>query len=115
MLRLKVSRSAYRTGSDYGLSFPTPEDSMAIESEYFPEQTSSLSSLSPEDRSAYRKIAWGLFGGYTAAIAITGVVVVSNANFQKPGVVVVAGTLTLHQGVVRATNVALQPSTDRRR
>ena len=66
---------------------------MAIESEYFPAQTSRLSSLSPEDRSACRRIAWGLFGVYTAAIAIMGVAVVSNASFQKADAVVVAATL----------------------
>jgi hypothetical protein len=65
---------------------------MALESEYFP-QASRLSSLSPQEHRAYKKIVWGLFGVYTAAIAVMGVVVVSSANLQKQEVVVVAGTL----------------------
>ena len=68
---------------------------MALESEYFPAQTSTsrLGSLTPNERSTYKRIVWGLFGAYTVAIAITGVVVVSNASFQKPDAVVVASTL----------------------
>ena len=59
---------------------------MALESEYFPAQTSTsrLSSLTPDDRSTYKKMVWGLFGVYTAAIAIMGVVVVSHADFRRP-------------------------------
>ena len=62
---------------------------MALESEYFPEQASCLSSLSPEDRNVYKKILFGLFGVYTAIVVITGVVVVGNANFQKGADIVV--------------------------
>jgi hypothetical protein len=87
---------------------------MAFESEYFPAQTSRLSSLSPEERSAYKKIVWGLFGFYTAAIAIMGVVVVSNASFQKADAIVMTRMSPPQQGAVRATNVELQPSPDRR-
>jgi hypothetical protein len=87
---------------------------MPLESEYFPAQTSRLSSLSPEERSTYKKMALGLFGFYTAAIAIMGVVVVGNASFQKPDVIVITRTLP-QQGAVRTTNVGLQPSPDRHR
>jgi hypothetical protein len=69
---------------------------MALDSEYFPAQTSRLSSLTPDERSAYKKIVWGLFGVYIAAVAVIGVVAVSNANLQKPEVVMVAGTLPSH-------------------
>ena len=69
----------------------TLEDIMALESEYFPEQTCRLSSLSPEARRAYKKILWGLFGFYTAAIVTMGVVVVENTNFQKAANVVMTG------------------------
>lgn len=69
---------------------------MALDSEYFPAQTSRLSSLTPNERSAYKKIVWGLFGVYIAAVAVIGVVAVSNANLQKPEVVMVAGTLPSH-------------------
>jgi len=65
---------------------------MALESEYFPEQASRRSSLSSQDRSAYKKILWGLFGFYTDTIAIIGAVVVGNADFQKAGVIVITGT-----------------------
>jgi hypothetical protein len=88
---------------------------MPVESEYFPAQTSRLSSLSPEERRAYKKIVWSLFGFYTAAIAIMGVVVVGNASFQKGDVIAMARTGPAQHGAVRATNVALQPSPDRRR
>ena len=64
---------------------------MALESEYFP-QASRLSSLSPGERSTYKKIVWGLFGVYAAAIATMGVVVVSNANFQKGEVIAMTRT-----------------------
>jgi hypothetical protein len=87
---------------------------MAFESEYFPAQTSRLSSLSPEERSAYKKIVWGLFGFYTAAIAIMGVVVVGNASFQKGDAIAMTRTGPAQLGAVRATNVELQPSPDRR-
>ena len=63
---------------------------MPLESDYFPPQTFRLSSLSPEERRTYKKIVWCLFGFYTAAIAIMGVVVVGNANFQKADVIVIA-------------------------
>ena len=66
---------------------------MAMESEYFPAQTSRLSSLSPDDRSAYKRTLWGLFGVYAAAVVIMGVVVVGNASFQKADVIVITGTL----------------------
>ena len=66
---------------------------MALESEYFPAQTSRLNSLTPEERSANKRVVWGLFGVYTAAVAIMGVVVLSNTSFQKPDAVVVAATL----------------------
>jgi hypothetical protein len=65
---------------------------MPLESEYFPAHTSRLSSLSPEERSAYKKIVWGLFGFYTAAIAIMGVAVVGNASFQKGDVIAMTRT-----------------------
>jgi len=65
---------------------------MALESEYF-RQASRLSSLSREERSVYKKIVWGLFGVYTAAIAIMGVVVVNNASFhQKVDVIAMTRT-----------------------
>ena len=70
---------------------------MALESEYFPAQAPRLSYLSPEERSAYKKIVWGLFGVYAAAIAITGAVVAGNANFQKADVIVMSGTLPPHK------------------
>ena len=88
---------------------------MAFESEYFPVKTPRLSSLTPEDRSAYKKILWGLFGVYAVTIAIAGVVVVGNANYQKADVIVTTRTSPSQQGAVQATNVALRPSTDRRR
>jgi len=69
----------------------TLEDIVALESEYFPEQTCRLSSLSPEARRAYKKILWGLFGFYAAAIVTMGVVVVENTNFQKAANVVMTG------------------------
>jgi len=69
----------------------TLEDIVALESEYFPEQTCRLSSLSPEARRAYKKILWGLLGFYTAAIVTMGVVVVENTNFQKAANVVMTG------------------------
>ena len=53
---------------------------MALESEYFPEQSYRPSSLSPEDRRAYNKIIWGVFGFYTATVVIMAAVVVGNAN-----------------------------------
>jgi hypothetical protein len=53
---------------------------MALESEYFPEQTYRSSSLSPADRRAYNRIIWGVFGFYTATVVITAAVVVGNAN-----------------------------------
>jgi hypothetical protein len=96
------------------LSFQTSEDIMPLESEYFPAHTSRLSSLSPEERRAYKKIVWGLFGFYTAAIVIMGVVVVGNASFQKADVILITRTSPPLQGAVRATNVELQPSPDRR-
>jgi cell division septal protein FtsQ len=65
---------------------------MALESEYFPEQTCRLSSLSPEARRAYKKILWVLFGFYTAAIVMMGVVVVESTNFQKAADIVMTGT-----------------------
>ncbi len=65
---------------------------MVLESEYFPAQASRLSSLSPDDRSAYKRILWGLFGVYAAAVVIMGVVVVGNASFQKADVIVMTGT-----------------------
>ena len=66
---------------------------MALESEYIPEQTSRLSSLSSEDRRVYKKIPWGLIGFYTAAIMmVVGVVVVGNINFQKAADIVVTRT-----------------------
>jgi len=88
---------------------------MPLESEYFPAQTSRLSSLSPEERRAYKKIVWCLFGFYTAAIVIMGVVVVGNASFQKGDVTAMTRTGPAQQGAGRATSVALQPSPDRRR
>jgi hypothetical protein len=88
---------------------------MPLESEYFPAHTSRLSSLSPEERRAYKKIVWGLFGFYTAAIAIMGVAVVGNASFQKGDVIAMTRTGPAQHGAVRATKVALQPSPDRRR
>jgi hypothetical protein len=88
---------------------------MPVESEYFPAQTSRLSSLSPEERRAYKKLVWGLFGVYAAIIAIMGVVVVGNASFQKADVIVIIRTSPPQQGAVRTTSVALQPSPDRRR
>jgi hypothetical protein len=69
----------------------TLEDIVALESEYFPEQTCRLSSLPPEARRGYKKILWGLFGFYTAAIVTMGVVVVENTNFQKAANVVMTG------------------------
>ena len=65
---------------------------MALESEYVPEQTSRLSSLSPEERRVYKKLVWGLFGFYAAAIVTVGVVVVGNANVQKADDIVAIGT-----------------------
>jgi hypothetical protein len=97
------------------LSFQTLEDIMPLESEYFPPQTSRQSSLSPEERGTYKKIAWGLFGFYAAAIVIMGVVVVGNAGFQKADVIEIARTLPPQQGAARTTNVRLQPSPDRPR
>jgi hypothetical protein len=73
------------------LSFQTSEDIMALESEYFP-QAPRLSSLSPAERSAYKKIVWGLFGIYTAVIATMGVVVVGNASYQKGDVIAMTRT-----------------------
>ena len=64
---------------------------MALESEYFP-QAAHLSSLSPGERSTYKKIVWGLFGVYTAVIVTMGVVVVANASFQKGDVIAMART-----------------------
>ena len=84
---------------------------MPLESEYFPPQTSRQSSLSPEERRTYKKIAWGFFGFYAAAIAI----MVGNATFQKADVIVLTRTLPPQQGAVRTTNVGLQPSPDRPR
>ncbi len=55
---------------------------MAFESEYVPEQTPRLSSLSSQERRIYKKIVWGLFGFYTA-IVIVGVVVICITNVQK--------------------------------
>ena len=66
---------------------------MALESEYFPAQASRLSSLPPDDRSAYKSMLWCLFGVYAAAVVIMGVVVVGNVSFQKADVIVVTGTL----------------------
>jgi hypothetical protein len=87
---------------------------MPSESEYFPPRTSRLSSLSPEERRTYKKIVWGLFGFYTAAIVIMGVVVVGNASFQKGDAIAMTRTGPAQLGAVRATNVELQPSPDRR-
>jgi hypothetical protein len=69
---------------------------MALESEYVPEQTSRLSSLSPEERRAYKKLVWGLFGFYTAAIVTVGVVVFGNANVKKANDIVAIGTRSPH-------------------
>jgi hypothetical protein len=70
------------------------EDTMPLESEYVPDRTSRLSSLSPEDRRVYKKILWGLIGFYTAAIvALVGVVVAAgNIDFRKATDIVATST-----------------------
>ena len=88
---------------------------MPLESEYFPPQTSRLSSLSPEERRTYKKIVWGLCGFYVAAIVIVGVVAVGNARLKKEDVIEIARTLPAQQGAARTTSMGLQPSPDRRR
>ena len=66
---------------------------MGLESEYVPDRTSRLSSLSPEDRKAYKKLFWRLAGFYTAAIVVmVGFLVVGNTGVRKVTDVVVTST-----------------------
>ena len=66
---------------------------MGFESEYVPDRVSRLSSLSPEDRRAYKKVFWRLAGFYTAAIVVmVGVLVVSNIGSRRVTDVAVTST-----------------------
>ena len=68
---------------------------MGLESEYVPDRASRLSSLSPEDRRAYKRLFWRLAGFYTAAIVVmVGVLVVNNHGSRRVTDVVVTSTLT---------------------
>jgi hypothetical protein len=67
---------------------------MGLESEYVPDRTSRLSSLSPEDRRAYKKLFWHLAGFYTAAIVVmVGFLVVNNIGSRRVTDVAVTSTL----------------------
>lgn len=54
---------------------------MPFDSEYFPEQPSG--STSTEDRRAFKKILYGIFGFYTAAIVCLSGAAIAGTNFQK--------------------------------
>jgi hypothetical protein len=70
------------------------EDIMGLESEYVPDRTSRLSSLSPEDRRAYKKLFWRLAAFYTAAIVVmVGFLVVNHIGFRRAADVVVTSTV----------------------
>ena len=63
---------------------------MALESEYFPEQSSYSNATSPEDRRAFKKILYGIFGFYTAAVLSLAVAVIVGTNFEKAANIVLA-------------------------
>ena len=65
---------------------------MPLESEYFPEQTSRLNSLPPEDRKVYKKLLWGLVGTYAAVAVIMGAVLFGHIGLQKTADVAVTRT-----------------------
>ena len=77
---------------------------MALESEYFPQQTSGGSPLSPEDRGVYKKILFGFFGVYAAAVVVMGFVLVGNAHVQKQADIAMMGTWPLQQESVTNRN-----------
>ena len=67
---------------------------MGLESEYVPDRVSRLSSLSTEDRRAYKKLFWRLAAFYTAAIVVmVGFLVVNNIGFRRAADVVMTSTL----------------------